>query len=332
MLFPVCCQWLFPNSYFSPGDPPAPLGPLLYINPLPSLIPNSYFSPVDPPLTYPDILTHIQSSSPTCPNLCCCFASRHIMDLWQLSMALWLHICSSNTPTDYIQPITLKVTHKSVAHAVHQVIPHAFHPFNHSFIHSSFHSFPPSFLPSFTPQLTSMPACRFDHVQDYVSLKHSSSSGSGSGSSSSGSGSGSGGSMATTNATVQPQPQQQRPSTKTTSSVAVGTERVKSVLLRRPVASAWLEDITHALDTETLLPLQWVLHLPLSQKYLMVAAFLASHNPKESDASIFAGNGRGKKRKVPCHDFLVGTYPSYSISPSNTSTNTPANTPLPHTR
>lgn len=37
--------------------------------------------------------------------------------------------------------------------------------------------------------------------------------------------------------------------------------------------------------------------MPLSHKYLLVAAFLASYNPKESDESTFAGKKRGKRKK-----------------------------------
>ena len=105
--------------------------------------------------------------------------------------------------------------------------------------------------------------------------------------------------MAIANATTQPPPPQPKPRPSIKTALSAGGEKGKGILSRRPIASLWLDEISTALDTATLLPMQWVLHLPLSQKYLMVAAFLASHNPKESDASIFAGNSRGKKRKVP---------------------------------
>ena len=38
--------------------------------------------------------------------------------------------------------------------------------------------------------------------------------------------------------------------------------------------------------------------MPLSEKYLMVAAYLASVNRKETDDSVFAGRRKGKRRKV----------------------------------
>ena len=70
------------------------------------------------------LLTSLNHSYPSPFDLAVfpCFY-RNVMELWQSSLALWLHICSSDAPLDYIQPITLKVIHKSVEHAVHQVTP-----------------------------------------------------------------------------------------------------------------------------------------------------------------------------------------------------------------
>jgi Origin recognition complex (ORC) subunit 5 C-terminus len=45
-------------------------------------------------------------------------------------------------------------------------------------------------------------------------------------------------------------------------------------------------------------PRDWYVHIPLSQKYLVVAAFLASYNPKETDEFTFAGKKRAKRRKL----------------------------------
>jgi membrane protein involved in colicin uptake len=43
--------------------------------------------------------------------------------------------------------------------------------------------------------------------------------------------------------------------------------------------------------------------MPLSEKYLIVAAYLASVNRKETDDSVFAGRRKGKRRKVAAgHD------------------------------
>lgn len=43
--------------------------------------------------------------------------------------------------------------------------------------------------------------------------------------------------------------------------------------------------------------------MPLSEKYLLLAAYLASANRKESDDNIFAGKQRGKRRKIAAgHD------------------------------
>ena len=43
--------------------------------------------------------------------------------------------------------------------------------------------------------------------------------------------------------------------------------------------------------------------MPLSEKYLIVAAYLASVNRKETDDSVFAGKQKGKRKKVSAgHD------------------------------
>jgi Origin recognition complex (ORC) subunit 5 C-terminus len=42
----------------------------------------------------------------------------------------------------------------------------------------------------------------------------------------------------------------------------------------------------------------WCSSMPLSEKYLLVAAYLASVNRKETDDSVFAGKQRGKRKKV----------------------------------
>lgn len=47
----------------------------------------------------------------------------------------------------------------------------------------------------------------------------------------------------------------------------------------------------------------WCSSMPLSEKYLTVAAYLASVNRKETDDSVFAGKQKGKRKKVSAgHD------------------------------
>ena len=47
----------------------------------------------------------------------------------------------------------------------------------------------------------------------------------------------------------------------------------------------------------------WCSSMPLSEKYLLVAAYLASVNRKETDDSVFAGKRKGKRKKVQAgHD------------------------------
>ena len=48
---------------------------------------------------------------------------------------------------------------------------------------------------------------------------------------------------------------------------------------------------------------EWSLCMPMSEKYLFVAAYLASVNRKESDDSVFSGKQRGKRKRVQAgHD------------------------------
>jgi hypothetical protein len=63
----------------------------------------------------------------------------------------------------------------------------------------------------------------------------------------------------------------------------------------------------------TAMPKNWHLNMPLSRKYLFVAAYLASKIPKEIDDAIFAGRKR-KRRKVA----RKGTDPADDDEPAST--------------
>jgi hypothetical protein len=71
-----------------------------------------------------------------------------------------------------------------------------------------------------------------------------------------------------------------------------------------PELSQALPEEVHAfMDSDSLRNKNWLTGMPLSEKYLIIAAYLASVNTKESDDYVFAGKKQGTRKKVSAgHD------------------------------
>lgn len=67
-------------------------------------------------------------------------------------------------------------------------------------------------------------------------------------------------------------------------------------------ASATYDKILHSvkekINIETFLATDWDAHLSMSMRYLLIAAFLASNNRKETDANTFGNIKKSKRRKL----------------------------------
>ena len=59
-----------------------------------------------------------------------------------------------------------------------------------------------------------------------------------------------------------------------------------------------LNAVKEKINIETFLATDWDTHLSMSMKYLLLAAFLASNNRKETDANTFGNLRKQKRRKV----------------------------------
>jgi hypothetical protein len=82
---------------------------------------------------------------------------------------------------------------------------------------------------------------------------------------------------------------------------ARGDSQLDAMKRRKFLAPAnkpgWIRTAAASMHTESLQAPNWLQHLSLSGKYLLIAAYLASQNPKEKDQYTFQMDNRGGKRK-----------------------------------